>query len=260
MVRALNTAATGMAAQQTQIDVIANNLANVNTPGFKKARAEFQDLYYQQLRNATPADGGTAAPIGLEVGQGVRVMASQKIFTPGEMMQTGGKLDVAIEGRGFFRLLNPDGTFAYTRAGQFRVNEQGQMVNVDGYPLDPGLLIPPDATDVEISREGVVRVKQPGSEDLNEIGRVQVTVFQNPAGLMSLGRGLYGVTMASGQPTEFQPSTNGAGAIAHGQLESSNVKVVEEMIDLIAAQRAYEINSKVVQATDQMLREASQMR
>ena len=261
MVRALNTAATGMNAQQVQIDVIANNLANVNTPGFKKARAEFQDLYYQQLRAPTQAaDGGTSRPIGLEIGQGVRIMASQKIFTDGDMMQTSGNLDLAIEGRGFFRVASPDGQFAYTRAGQFRVNEHGQIVNVDGYLLDPPISIPTDATAVEISREGEVMVKQGDSEDFSSAGEIQLAAFQNPAGLQSLGRGLFRANQASGQPLLGTPGRDGIGGLAQGQLESSNVKVVEEMIDLISAQRAYEINSKVVQATDQMLRDASNLR
>jgi flagellar basal-body rod protein FlgG len=261
MVRALNTAASGMNAQQVQIDVIANNLANVNTPGFKKARAEFQDMYYQQLRAATQAEaGGTSAPIGLEVGQGVRVMASQKIFSGGELLQTNGKLDLAIEGRGFFQVVTADGSMAYTRAGQFRVNEQGQMVNMDGYVLDPQITLPPDATEVQISREGVVQIKQSGDNDFTNAGELRLAVFQNPAGLQSEGRGLYSATMASGQPMIGVPGRDGVGGLAQGQLESSNVKVVEEMIDLISAQRAYEINSKVVQATDEMLRNASNLR
>ena len=260
MVRALNTAASGMSAQQVQIDVIANNLANVNTPGFKKSRAEFQDLYYQQLRAATRAEaGGTANPIGLEVGQGVRVMASQKIFTSGELLQTGGKLDMAIEGRGFFQVVTPDGNLAFTRAGQFRVNEQGQLVNVDGYMLDPQITLPLDSNEVQISREGLVQIKQAGDNDFTTAGEVRLAVFQNPAGLKSEGRGLYTATMASGQPLLSQTGRDGVGALVQGQLESSNVQVVEEMIDLIAAQRAYEINSKVVQATDEMLRNASNL-
>ena len=260
MVRALNTAATGMNAQQTQIDIIANNLANVNTAGFKRGRGEFQDLYYQQIRSATEAGVGTASPIGLEVGQGVRVMASQKIFTPGDMQETGGMLDVAIEGRGFLKVVTPDGSSAFTRAGQLRVNEQGQVVNMDGYLLDPQTQIPTDATEINITREGLVQYKRAGEEAFSAAGQINLTTFPNPAGLKSLGRGIFAATVASGAAFEGTPGQDGVGAIQQGSLESSNVKVVEEMIGLISAQRAYEINSKVVQATDQMLREASNIR
>ncbi len=260
MVRALNTAATGMNAQQTQIDIIANNLANVNTPGFKRARAEFQDLYYQQVRAATEAGDGTASPIGLEVGQGVRIMASQKIFSAGDMMETGADLDVAIEGRGFLKVLTPDGGTGYTRAGQLRVNEQGQLVNIDGLPLEPSIQIPQDTTEYAITREGVVKVRQSGSKEFTDAGQLSLTAFPNPGGLESLGRGLFTATQSSGEPMDGVPGQNGLGNIQQRALESSNVKVVEEMIGLISAQRAYEINSKVVSATDQMLKEASNIR
>ena len=260
MVRALSTAATGMNAQQTLIDIIANNLANVNTAGFKRSRGEFQDLYYQQVRAATEAGVGTASPIGLEVGQGVRVMASQKIFTPGDMQETGGMLDIAIEGRGFLKVVMPDGTAGFTRAGQFRVNEQGQVVNMDGYLLDPPTQIPTDATEINITKEGLIQYKQPQQEAFSTAGQISLTTFPNPAGLKSLGGGISAATIASGAPFEGTPGHDGIGAIQQGSLESSNVKVVEEMIGLISAQRAYEINSKVVQATNQMLREASNIR
>ena len=261
MLRALHTSATGMDAQQTQIDIIANNLANVNTTGFKKSRGEFQDLYYQQLRSASAADRGqSAAPIGLEVGQGVRVMSSQKLFTSGDMQQTGNPFDLAIEGNGFFKVTQADGTPAYTRAGNFRVNGEGRVVTSDGNLVDPGIEIPADATEVVISREGLVTAKRPGETDAAQIGEIQLATFQNPAGLKSLGRGLYEPTGASGEVVEGPPGKDGIGAVVQGQLESSNVKVVEEMIDLISAQRAYEINSKVVQATDQMLRDATTLR
>ncbi len=260
MVRALSTAATGMNAQQTQIDIIANNLANVNTWGFKRSRGEFQDLYYQQIRAATASQQGSANPIGLEVGQGVRVMSSQKLFTAGDMMQTDAPLDLAIEGRGFFRVTTQNGSPAYTRAGQLHVNEQGALVNSDGYALEPGISIPPDATEITINREGIVSVKQSDQEDAVQVGQVQLTVFPNPAGLKSLGRGLFAATPTTGEAFEGAPGQAGVGAVQQGALEGSNVKVVEEMIGLISAQRAYEINSKVVQATDQMLREASNIR
>ena len=261
MIRALNTAATGMEAQQTQIDIIANNMANVNTVGFKRARGEFQDLYYQQLRAATESDGsGSSEPVGLEVGQGVRVASSQKMFSTGDMLQTSNPMDMAIEGNGFFKVQLPDGTFAYSRAGQFKVNAHGQVVSPNGYPLDPAIEVPPDATEIQISREGIVQVKRPDDADFAQVGEIQLSVVQNPAGMRSLGRGLFQATTASGQVIEGTPGTDGIGEVVQGQLESSNVKVVEEMIDLISAQRAYEMNSKVVQATDQMLRDASNLR
>ena len=261
MFRALHSSATGMEAQQTQIDIIANNLANVNTVGFKKSRGEFQDLYYQQLRApATDQSTGTSDPMGLEVGTGVRVMASQKDFNSGDMIQTGNSLDMAIEGNGFFRVVLPDGRYAFSRAGNFRLNESGQVVNVNGYVLDPAVEIPTDTTDITISREGAINVKRGGEVDMLQIGEVKLVAFGNPAGLQSVGRGLYQETPASGEIIEAVPGSDGIGAVVQGQLESSNVQVVEEMIDLISAQRAYEVNSKVVQATDQMLREATNMR
>jgi flagellar basal-body rod protein FlgG len=261
MIRALKTAASGMEAQQLQIDIIANNMANVNTVGFKKARGEFQDLYYQQLRSASgPTVGQTASPIGLEIGQGVRMMSSQKMFSTGEMMQTGNPLDLAIEGRGFFKIQKPDGGFAYTRAGNFKLNADRQIVTADGYQVDPGIEVPEDAVEVSINREGLVTALRQGAKDVTRVGQITLVTFQNPAGLQSMGRSLYEATPASGEVTEAEPGTDGLGTLVQRQLESSNVKVVEEMIDLISAQRAYEINSKVVQATDQMLREATNLR
>ena len=260
MIRALNTAATGMDAQQTQIDVIANNMANVNTTAFKKARAEFQDLYYQQVRASTASeDGGDSTPVGLEVGQGVRIVSTQKMFTDGDLIQTGGKYDMAIEGAGFFKVVAPGGGHAYTRGGSFTVDESGRLVTRDGALLDPQIQIPESAEDVAISRQGQVQVRMPGEEELVNVGQLTLSNFQNPAGLRSLGRGLYAATPGSGQSFDGTPGKDGLGAIAHQQLESSNVKVVQEMIDLISAQRAYEINSRVVQAADQMLRESSNM-
>jgi len=261
MYRALKTASTGMQAQQTQIDIIANNMANVNTVGFKRARGEFQDLYYQQLRAGSEAvDQGTAEPVGLEIGQGVRVMASQKMFGTGDMMQTSNPYDLAIEGNGFFKVNLPDGSSAYTRAGQFRVNGLGQLVNPAGYTLDGGIEIPSDATEVIISREGIVQAKRPDEVEYRQLGEIRVSTVQNPAGMQSMGRGLFRATQASGQVIDGIPGSDGLGEVVQGQLESSNVKVVEEMIDLISAQRAYEMNSKVVQSTDQMLRDAANMR
>ncbi len=260
MIRALNTAATGMDAQQTQIDIIANNLANANTTGFKRARGEFQDLYYQQLRAASKGeDGQTSNPVGLEIGQGVRMMASQKIFSGGDMMQTGNHWDMAIEGNGFFKVRLADGRPAYTRVGSFKIQDS-RIVTSHGYPLDPPIEVPEGYTQVEVTREGKVKVLGPNDDQLIEIGQVNLATIQNPAGLQSLGRGLFRATGASGSVIEGVPGSDGIGAIEHGFLESSNVKVVEEMIDLISAQRAYEMNSKVIQAADQMLRDATNLR
>lgn len=261
MIRALNTAATGMEAQQTQIDIIANNMANVNTTGFKKSRAEFQDLYYQQVHASTQGDSSDAGtPVGLEVGQGVKVLSSQKMFTPGDMMQTGGKYDIAIEGQGFFKVTLPDGNAAYTRSGNFTLDESGRMVTGDGAVLDPQIQIPESAEEIAITRQGDVQVRMPGQEQMVSVGQITLANFQNPAGLRSLGRGLYASTPGSGQVFEGTAGKDGLGGLAHHQLESSNVKVVQEMIDLISAQRAYEINSRVVQAADQMLRESTNMK
>ncbi|MFT7625013.1 MAG: flagellar basal-body rod protein FlgG [Myxococcota bacterium] len=259
MIRALNTAATGMEAQQTQIDIIANNLANANTVGFKKSRGEFQDLFYQQLRAASGGDGGTSAPAGLEVGQGVKVAASQKMFTGGDMMQTNNHWDMAIEGGGFFEVRLPDGQAAFTRVGSFKIRD-GQVVTSNGYSLEPPIEVPDGYTQVEVSREGTVKVKLPDNDDLVQVGQLQLAMVQNPAGLTSLGRGLFLANGASGSAVKGLPGSDGLGAIEHGFLESSNVKVVEEMIDLISAQRAYEMNSKVIQAADQMLRDAANIR
>ncbi len=261
MIRSLHTAASGMEAQQHRIDVIANNLANTNTVGFKKARAEFADLFYQQVRAASAsATTGAGRPAPLEVGQGVRILDTQKIFQTGDMLQTGNPLDLAIEGDGFFTVLMPDGTTAYTRAGNFRTNEDGTVVNAEGLPLDPPLSLPPGAQDVTVEADGRVLARVPGDEQAHEIGRIELATFVNPAGLRSLGRGLFVQTDASGEPTLARPGEDGAGRIAQGMLEGSNVKVVEEMIDLISAQRAYEINSRVVKAADEMLREANNVR
>lgn len=266
MIRSLHTAASGMEAQQLRIDTIANNLANVNTNGFKKSRAEFQDLFYQQLRAPgapqTSRGSGLQAgpPAGLEVGMGTRPVATQKIFSMGELMQTNNPLDVAIEGDGFFRVTRPDGSFAYTRAGAFKTNADGLLVTAEGQPLDPSIIVPQETVSVLIDPDGTVKAQASGDVDAVEIGRVELVQFVNPAGLQSLGHGLYAETQASGQALYGFPGENGLGQLSQGMLETSNVKVVEEMIDLIAAQRAYEINSKVVQATDEMLRNMAQMR
>ena len=262
MIRSLHSAASGMEAQQLNIDVIANNLANVNTTGFKKARAEFQDLYYQQIRAAGAAHEGidTAAPQPIEVGLGTRPAATQKIFSTGDMLNTGNPLDVALEGNGFFRVLETDGTVAYTRAGAFKTNAEGQLVNTEGRPLEPPIIIPPETVEIRIDQDGVVKALQPGEVEPIEVGQIELSQFVNPAGLRSVGHSLFEVTEASGPPIDGLPGEEGLGRVAQGMLESSNVAVVGEMIDLIAAQRAYEINSKVIQSTDQMLALVAQLR
>ncbi|MFT7582363.1 MAG: flagellar basal-body rod protein FlgG [Myxococcota bacterium] len=263
MIRSLHSAASGMEAQQTQIDVIANNLANSNTVGFKKARAEFQDLLYQEVRAATKstdASGGAGQPTGIEIGQGTRLVTTQKMFHAGDLRQTGNQLDLAIEGQGFFRIQERDGQFAYTRAGQFKVTAEGQIVSSLGQPLSPPVFLPPDTTRVTIERDGTIKAHQPEIVEPVEVGRVELSQFVNPAGLKSLGNGLFRPTEGSGAAVNAVPGDDGLGDIAQGMLEGSNVKVVEEMIDLIAAQRAYEINSRVIQAADQMLGEVAQLR
>ncbi|MGF1465937.1 MAG: flagellar basal-body rod protein FlgG [Sandaracinaceae bacterium] len=255
MMRSLRSAATGMMAQQTHIDVIAHNMANVSTTGFRRARAEFQDLVYQQVR--TPGgrtiDGGTL-PTGIQIGSGTRTVSTEIMNTQGTLDQTGNPLDLAIEGDGFFQVTRPDGTLAYTRAGNFKMDADGRVVTVAGLPLEPPLSLPLDVTSVTIGQDGVITVTQPGSTDAQELGQLQLVRFPNPGGREALGRSLFRQTDASGQPTLAQPGQDGVGTVAQGFLEASNVEVVNEMIDLISSQRAYEINQRVVQASDEMLR------
>ena len=261
MIRSLYTASTGMQAQELEIDVISHNLANVNTTGFKKSRAEFQDLLYQTLRpEGSPTAEGGGSPVAIRVGQGVRPVATAAQFTGGDMMQTGGDTDLAIEGRGFFRVMQPNGQIAYTRAGNLKRDAEGQLVTADGFPLDPPIAIPTDAVEIKISPQGVVSVRQADETESSEVGTIELATFVNPAGLRAMGRGLFEATEASGEAQEGSPGESGIGTIAHGFLESSNVKVVEEMIALITAQRAYEVNSKVIQTADQMLRQAANVR
>jgi len=252
-----------MEAMQTQIDVIANNMANVNTTGFKRSRAEFQDLLYQEMRQATGGarrgpNQGNPAP--MEVGVGTRIIATQKIYETGDLKQTQNPLDLAIEGDGFFRVRNIDDSFAYTRAGDFKITAQGQIVTSGGHPLDPPLFVPPEATSVTIEPTGVVKALVPGDVEPVDVGSIELVQFTNPTGLKSLGQSLLGETEASGRAILGTPGEDGMGTLAQGMLETSNVEVVEEMIDLIAAQRAYEINSRVIRAADEMLGEAAQLR
>jgi flagellar basal-body rod protein FlgG len=259
MIRALNSAATGMAAQQLNIDVVANNMANVNTTGFRKSRAEFQDLVYQTLRQPGGQSGnGAALPSGIQVGLGVRTVATQALHIQGAMKQTGNSLDLAIEGNGFFQVMRPSGEIAFTRAGNLKTDADGRLVTNDGFAVEPAITVPPDATSVSISTTGVISVTQPGQQNATEIGQLQLANFANPGGLLELGRSMYQQTAASGQPVVLNPGEGGVGTLAQGFLEGSNVEVVNEMIELISSQRAYEVNQRVIQAADEMLSRVTQ--
>jgi flagellar basal-body rod protein FlgG len=251
MIRALYSAATGMVGQQTNLDVISNNLANVNTPGFKKSKIEFQDLIYQNSKLAgADVGGGNQIPTGIQVGHGSRIMATSKVFTTGELQHSDSQYDVAIDGPGFFVVTMADGTSAYTRDGSFKVDNTGRMVTSDGLPLKAGITIPPGATDINISPTGEVSMRVGNSI---QTANLQIARFSNPSGLEAIGRNLYKETIASGTAEEAAPGTEGYGNLAQNYLETSNVKVVEEMVNMIVAQRAYEVNSKAVQTADEML-------
>ncbi|MDK2896853.1 MAG: flagellar basal-body rod protein FlgG [Candidatus Atribacteria bacterium] len=254
MIRALWTAATGMQAKQMDLDVIANNLANVNTGGFKKSRVDFQDLMYQVVQvKGAPSTEDTQIPTGIEVGLGVKPAAIQKIFSQGDIYQTGNPLDLVIEGDGFFQVLMPDGTIAYTRDGSFKLDAEGRLVTSDGFPLEPPIVIPLEAESVTVGQDGTVTVKLPGETESQEVGVLELARFINPAGLTSRGRNLYLATEASGDPQLGTPGLLGLGTIAQGFLETSNVQIVEEMVRMISAQRAYEINSKAITTADEMM-------
>ena len=254
MDKALRTAATGMNAQQMHIDVIANNLANVNTTGFKKSSIEFQDLLYQTIRPAGAFTGeNTQSPTELQVGCGTRPAATAKMFTQGDVTETGNALDLAIEGDGFFQFLMPDGTLAYSRDGALKISSDGQLVNSDGYYLEPGLTLPVDTQSISISRDGIISVEIAGATEAQEIGQIELARFMNPSGLQNIGRNLLTATGASGEPMVGVPELEGFGGLAQGYLESSNVEVVEEMVNMIVAQRAYELNSKAIRTSDDMM-------
>ncbi len=254
MIRALWSAASGMKAQQTNLDVIANNLANVNTTGFKKERAEFQDLLYQIDREpGAPVEPGSNVPTGIQVGVGSRVAGTDRLMGQGTVQVTDNPLDLMIQGKGFFQIAMPDGKTAYTRAGSFKVDAQGQVVTSDGYLLEPPITVPEDAMEISIGETGVVSVKTAGSSTFEEIGQIELARFVNPAGLLAVGRNLFLETDASGAPVVGNPGEEGMGSLVQGSLEMSNVQVVDEMVSLIVAQRAYEASSKAVQAADDML-------
>lgn len=261
MMRALWTAGTGMVAQQANIDVISNNLANVNTTGFKKSRTDFQDLMYQTIRQAGATTGpDTQLPTGIQVGHGVRQVATQKIYTLGNFQSTGNQLDVAIEGDGFFQITMPDGTLNYTRDGAFKRDSAGRMVTSEGYVLEPQITIPEGTTEISISSDGRVTATIPNQTAGQDLGQIQLARFINPAGLESVGRNLLKETAASGAPVVSNPGSDGAGTLVQKYLEMSNVQVVEEMVNMIVAERAYEMNSKAITTCDSMLEVAANLK
>ena len=260
MIRSLWIAKTGLDAQQTNIDVISNNLANVSTNGFKRSRPVFEDLLYQTLRQpGAQSSQQTQLPSGMQLGTGVRPVATEKIFTQGNLQQTGNSLDVAINGKGFFQILMPDGTTSYTRDGSFQVDSQGQLVTSSGYAVQPAITIPSDALSVTIAKDGTVSVTQTGSTSPTQVGSLQLAGFINPAGLQNIGENLFQETAASGTPSANTPGTNGLGVLNQNYVETSNVNVVEELVNMIQAQRAYEINSKAITTSDQMLQKLTQL-
>lgn len=260
MIRSLWIAKTGMDAQQMQMDVIANNLANVSTTGFKGSRPVFEDLLYQTLRQpGAQSSQQTQLPSGLQLGTGVKPVATERLMTQGNLTQTGNQLDVAISGAGFFQVLMPDGTTSYTRDGSFQTDSQGQLVTASGFPVQPAITIPANATTVTIGQDGTVSVTQAGVAAPVQIGSLQLATFINPTGLESTGSNLYQETASSGTPSTTVPGTNGSGTLSQNYLETSNVNVVEEMVNMIQAQRSYEMNSKVITASDGMLQKLTQM-
>ncbi|GAA8462711.1 flagellar basal-body rod protein FlgG [Helicobacter pylori] len=261
MLRSLYSATSGMLAQQTHIDTTSNNIANVNTTGFKKSRADFNDLFYQAMQYAgTNTSNTTLSPDGMEVGLGVRPSAITKMFSQGSPKETENNLDVAITGRGFFQVQLPDGTTAYTRSGNFKLDEQGNLVTSEGYLLIPQITLPEDTTQVNIGVDGTVSVTQGLQTTSNVIGQITLANFVNPAGLHSMGDNLFSITNASGEAIVGNPDSQGLGKLRQGFLELSNVRLVEEMTDLITAQRAYEANSKSIQTADAMLQTVNSLK
>jgi flagellar basal-body rod protein FlgG len=260
--RILKIAATGMQAQQTNVEVISNNIANINTTAFKRGRAEFSDLIYQsQRREGTfSSDSGTIVPVGVKIGLGVKPTAVGRITTQGNLQATGNRLDLALEGRGFFQVTLPDGDLAFTRAGTFQLSPEGQIVTLDGYELSPGITVPQDATDIQINRSGEVFAITPAADEPQLIGRIALSAFINEAGLEPLGDNLFKETLASGAEQIGLPGEDGIATIRQGYVETSNVNVVEEITDLISAQRAYEMNAKVIETADEMSAKVSNMR
>lgn len=261
MMRALWTSATGMAAQQLNVDVISNNLANANTTGFKRSRADFQDLLYQNIRLVgASSSSDSTIPTGIQVGMGCRPVAVSRLFGQGDYQITGNPLDVAIEGDGFFQVVQPNGDAAYTRAGSFKMNSEGNMVTSDGYMLEPTVSIPTDATVISIGSDGTVSVQQGDGVLVTTVGNITLARFTNSSGLQGIGRNLFMPTGASGEAITGTPGSAGFGTIRQASLEMSNVDIVEEMVNLIVAQRAYEINSKAIQTADAMLQMANNIK
>lgn len=260
MIRSLSIAKTGLDAQQTQLDVISNNLANVGTTGFKRSRAVFEDLMYQNMRQVGgQTSDQTRLPSGLQIGTGVRIVATERIHTQGNPTKTDNSKDVAINGDGFFQVLMPDGTISYTRDGSFQTDQNGQLVTASGFPVQPAVTLPQNATSMTIGRDGTVSVTQAGSTASVQVGQLQLATFLNSTGLQSNGENLYVETDASGGPNTTAPGQNGAGLLSQGYVEASNVNVVEELVNMIQAQRSYEINSKAIKTSDEMLQRLTQL-
>jgi flagellar basal-body rod protein FlgG len=261
MIRSLWIARTGLDAQQTQLDVISNNLANVSTNGFKRGKAVFEDLLYQTIRQpGAQSSQQTQLATGLQLGTGVRPVSTARIFTQGNIQKTDSTLDIAVQGNGFLQILMPDGSTAYTRDGSFQKDNTGQIVTSEGYPLQPAITIPANALSLTIGNDGVVTVTQPGNpQPTTQIGQIQLATFINPAGMQSIGQNLFLETASSGTPTPNTPGTNGAGILNQGYVETSNVNVAEELVTMIQTQRAYELNSKVVSTSDAMLGRLTQL-
>lgn len=260
MFRSLHVAATGMTALETKLDTVANNIANSSTAGYKRQEAEFEDLLYQNLRSPAPDAGGQVAPGSVQLGSGVRVVATSRAFSQGAIQQTGNPLDVAIEGAGFLAVMRPSGELAYTRAGHLKLDAQGRMVTSEGLAIEPPITVPTDATKITIASDGTVSAEQPGQSAPSQLGQLQLVTFPNPGGLSAAGHNLFVAGAASGEAVPGNAGTEGRGTFLQGALESSNVEVVNEMIGLIRTQRAYEVNSKVIAAADEMLRNATQVR
>lgn len=260
MIRAMRTAATGMKAQQLNVDNIANNLANVNTTGFKKARVEFQDLFYQVAKVAgNPTAAGAISLASLEIGYGATPVATQRMFSQGELISTGNATDIAIKGDGFFRIVLPEGGEVYSRDGSFQVSSDGRMMTSDGYILDPEITVPQETSTISVASDGLVSVTLGQDTTPQVVGQIELVRFVNPSGLQALGQNLYSITPSSGEAIPGTPGSDGIGSLSQGFLEISNVDIVEEMISLIAAQRAYEINSKAIQASEEMMTMANNL-
>lgn len=258
--RALLTAATGMEAQQTKIDSIAHNLANVNTTGYKKGRTEFEDLFYETLRApGAQAASGITTPVGVQIGHGVKLGGVSKLFTPGDRVSTGNELDLAIDGEGFYQVQRPDGTTVYTRDGTFKRDRDGNVVTTHGYALIPSIQIPQNAENVTILPDGTVSVLEAGQSTPSNVGQIELARFANPAGLRALGNNLFTPSESSGSAQTGTPDSDGLGATTQGFLENSNVNVAEELVNMILAQRAFEVNSRVIQTGDQMMQTAANM-